>query len=186
MVSRRMKPVISGLGSSCRSLYSECSVAFRLPVSVCSYTWMYFAKGSHPAIVSIETFEAAQQRLERNRLASCAARDTTATHPFTGMIVCDKCGKKCKRVTKNGRYSWNCSTYQTFGKAYCHTKKIPEDILMETTAAAMGMADFDEHTFLEKVQEIHVPAFNHLVFCFKDGTTDWLRVLHILTMQRLR
>lgn len=40
MVSRRMKLVISGLGSSCRSLYSECSVAFRLPVSVCSYTWM--------------------------------------------------------------------------------------------------------------------------------------------------
>ena len=133
---------------------------------------MYFAEGSHPAIVSVETFDAAQQRLERNRLASCAACDTTATHPFTGMIVCDKCGKKYKRVTKNGRYSWNCSTYQTFGKAYCHTKKIPEDILMENTAAAMGMADFDENTFLEKVQEIHVPAFNHLVFCFKDGTKE--------------
>ena len=43
---------------------------------------------------------------------------------------------------------------------------------MENTAAAMGMADFDENTFLEKVQEIHVPAFNHLVFCFKDGTKE--------------
>ena len=31
---------------------------------------MYFAEGSHPAIVSVETFDAAQQRLERNRLAS--------------------------------------------------------------------------------------------------------------------
>lgn len=131
---------------------------------------MYYAENSHPAIISVETFNAAQQILERNRLSNNTVHDTTTTYPFTSMIICNKCGKKYKRIAKNGRYSWNCSTYQTFGKSHCHTKKIPEDILMETTAAAMGMDDFDENTFLEKVHEIRVPAFNHLVFCFKDGT----------------
>lgn len=131
---------------------------------------MYYAENSHPAIISIEMFEKAQRIMELNRQENKNTYDTPRSHAFTSMIICDKCGKKYKRIAKNGRYSWNCSTYQTFGKAHCHTKKIPEDILMETTAAAMGMADFDENTFLEKVHEIRVPAFNHLVFYFKDGT----------------
>lgn len=131
---------------------------------------MYFAENSHPAIISIEVFEKAQRIMELNRLANMNTHDTPRSHVFTGKIICDKCGKKYKRVTKSGRYSWNCSTYQTFGKTHCHTKKIPEDILMETAAAAMELDEFDEDAFLEKVQEIHVPAFNHLVFCFKDRT----------------
>jgi len=43
---------------------------------------------------------------------------------------------------------------------------------METAAAVMGLERFDEDAFLESVQEVHVPAFNHLVFCLKDGTKD--------------
>ena len=38
MTSRSTKDVISVLGSSCRSRYSGCSVAFLLPFSSCSYT----------------------------------------------------------------------------------------------------------------------------------------------------
>ena len=39
MLSRQTNEVISELGSSCSSLYSGCSGALRLPVSVASYTW---------------------------------------------------------------------------------------------------------------------------------------------------
>ena len=133
---------------------------------------MYYAENSHPAIISVELFEEAQRIMEMNRLANHSSHDAPNSHVFTGKIICDKCGKKYKRITKKNGYAWNCSTYQTFGKAYCHTKQIPEDILMEMAAAAMGLEEFDEDAFLESVQEIHVPAFNHLVFCFKDGTTD--------------
>lgn len=131
---------------------------------------MYYAENSHPAIISVETFEKAQRIMELNRQENKNTHDTPRCHAFTGKIICDKCGKKYKRITKNGRYSWNCSTYQTFGKTYCHTKKIPEDILMEIATVVVGMDGFDENIFPEKVHEIHVPAFNHLVFYFKDGT----------------
>lgn len=133
---------------------------------------MYYAENSHPAIVSVEMFEEAQRIMELNRLANKNTHDTPSSHVFTGKIICDKCGKKYKRVTKKGKHSWNCSTFQTYGKSSCHTKQIPEDILMETAAAAMGLEIFDEDAFLESVQEVHVPAFNHLVFCLKDGTKD--------------
>lgn len=134
--------------------------------------FMYYAENSHPAIIPVEMFEEAQRIMELNRLANKNTHDTPSSHVFTGKIICDKCGKKYKRVTKKGKHSWNCSTFQTYGKSSCHTKQIPEDILMETAAAAMGLEIFDEDAFLESVQEVHVPAFNHLVFCLKDGTKD--------------
>ena len=133
---------------------------------------MYYAENSHPAIIPVEMFEEAQRIMELNRLANKNTHDTPSSHVFTGKIICDKCGKKYKRVTKKGKHSWNCSTFQTYGKASCHTKQIPEDILMETAAAVMGLERFDEDAFLESIQEVHVPAFNHLVFCLKDGTKD--------------
>ena len=56
-----------------------------------------------------------------------------------------------------------------FGKSYCHTKQIPEDILMATTASVLGMAEFDEENFRSQIERLEVPAFNHLVYVFKDG-----------------
>lgn len=86
------------------------------------------------------------------------------TSPFTGMIRCTLCGKNYRRKTTHGRYCWQCGTFLTFGKKYCHTKQIPEDILMATTASVLGMAEFDEENFRSQIERIEVPAFNHLVY----------------------
>ena len=59
-----------------------------------------------------------------------------------------------------------------FGKSYCHTKQIPEDILMATTASVLGMAEFDGECFRSQIERIEVPAFNHLVYIFKDGRRE--------------
>lgn len=58
-----------------------------------------------------------------------------------------------------------------FGKKHCHTKQIPEEILISTTASVLGLTEFDEAVFKERVQELRVPAFNHLIYVFKDGST---------------
>ena len=40
---------------------------------------------------------------------------------------------------------------------------------MATTASVLGMAEFDEENFRSQIERIEVPAFNHLVYVFKDG-----------------
>ena len=59
-----------------------------------------------------------------------------------------------------------------FGKSYCHTKQIPEDTLMSITASVLGMAEFDGDAFHRLIERIEVPAFNHLVYIFKDGRRE--------------
>ena len=132
----------------------------------------YYAEGTHPAIISPETFAQACALRERNRQANGIECDAPQYSVFTKMIVCDKCGKYYRRKVSRTETAWNCSTYLTMGKAHCHTKQIPEDILMKTTAAVLGQTEFDEAEFLEQVQEIRVPSFNHLVFIFKDGRRE--------------
>ena len=130
---------------------------------------MYYAENTHPAIISLEDFMVVQQRIEQNRQRSNISNSFGKRSALTGKIVCDKCGKHYRRKTSHGGPVWNCSTCLRFGKAYCHTKQIPEDILMATAASVLGCAVFDEALFHEKISEIRVPAFNHLVFIFKDG-----------------
>ena len=86
------------------------------------------------------------------------------------MIVCGKCGKHYLRKTTHKDTVWNCSTFLRFGKSQCHTKQIPEEVQEEATADILGLASFDQQSFLEQVQEIIVPAFNQLLFVLKDGS----------------
>ena len=124
----------------------------------------------HTPIVDRETFERVQRRMQSQKERYSPTRGQTS--PFTGMIRCTLCGKNYRRKTTHGRYCWQCGTFLTFGKKYCHTKQIPEDILMATTASVLGMAEFDEENFRSQIERIEVPAFNHLVYVFRDGRRE--------------
>jgi len=67
---------------------------------------MYYAEGTHPAIIDRDTFDRAQRQLEANRLNNNVSMDTPARYPFSGMIQCDNCGRKFKRVVScdDGHY----------------------------------------------------------------------------------
>lgn len=86
-----------------------------------------------------------------------------------GMIVCGNCGHHYMRKPLNGKAVWNCVTFLQKGKAFCQTKQIPEDTLYALTADALGLDAFDEETLRAQIREIRVPAFNHVVFVFRDG-----------------
>lgn len=60
-------------------------------------------------------------------------------------------------------------TFLQKGKAFCHAKQIPEDILYKLTNEVLGLEAFDEETFHHSIKEIRIPAFNHVVFVFHDG-----------------
>lgn len=129
---------------------------------------MYYAEGTHEAIIDKETFEKAQAVL-------AAVKEKYGNHrppkhyAFTSRIKCGICGDNFKRVTTNGKVTWNCRNFQEHGKAVCPSKQIPESILKSVTAEVLGLDNFDEDTFTERIDHIGVPGANQLIYVFADG-----------------
>lgn len=128
----------------------------------------YYAENTHPAIVSPETFNAAQQIL--TRIAEDKAGQAQAQFSvFSGKIICGNCGGSYRRTTSRGKKYYTCTTYNNRGKSACASKRIPEDTLLEESITVLGLDTFDEQVFLEQIDHIFVPAPNLLDFHFRDG-----------------
>jgi len=64
---------------------------------------------SIPAIISEETFEAAQRQLKRN--ADFSPRNTKREYLLSGLLVCDKCGRNYSaRTMKNNKTYYGCNS----------------------------------------------------------------------------
>jgi site-specific DNA recombinase len=129
---------------------------------------MFYAEETHPAIIDDETFASAQAVLQKMREAT-KNRPRPQKSEFTSKIYCPYCGKAYKRNTSNGSVGWNCSTFLSQGKAYCHGKKIPEATLKAVCAEVLGTGDYNPTVFDTLIERIDVPEDNHLRFIFKDG-----------------
>ena len=134
----------------------------------------YYVKDNHEAIIDKETFEAVKAEITRRAAKSNSLREPTFSE-FTGRITCGRCGAKfCKRInaigTKYAKARWACSTFTYRGKRECNAKRIPEDILKEKCAEALGLSEYDPAVFKIKVDSVKIPADGILVFTFKDGT----------------
>ncbi len=132
----------------------------------------YYVRDHHEAIIARADFDRVQQMLKARGEYFHPYEYQPTSYPFTGKIICGKCSKSYNRKTTLGRVSWQCSTFLRLGKAHCHAKQIPEDTLMDVTALVLGLGTFDEAVFKERIREIRVPAFNHLVYIFEDGTEE--------------
>lgn len=138
----------------------------------------YFVEGSHEGILDRETYE--KILAERARRAA-AYKPRSGSYewnrfPFSSKVRCGKCGKHFTRKivaarTKYEKPVWICRTFNQKGKARCDAKQIPEDILEQKAAEAMGLPEFDEAAFSAKMEEIQVPENGTLVFVFHDGRT---------------
>ena len=121
----------------------------------------YHAVGTHEAIIDLATFEAVQEEIARRAEHYSGKKTTVATYPFTGLIVCDCCGKHYRRKTTATGIVWICSTYNTHGKKACaDSKAIPESVLYELTA----------DTPIGDLTAIRAEKDNTLIFCFKNGS----------------
>ncbi len=131
----------------------------------------YFVEQSHPAIIDIDTFKAVQDLLKLSSDRYKPSNPVNARYPFTGRIICGNCGKKFQRKTTKGRVSWQCATYLERGKSACSAKQIPESVLLDACAEALGLLSFDETEFLKRVLRIEALGVNTLRFVFADGNT---------------
>ena len=121
----------------------------------------YHAQETHEAIIPLEMFQAVQEEIQR-RKAKYGPTKERQFSPFTGLITCECCGKHYRRKTTATGFIWICSTYNSKGKAYCASKAIPEQMLLDT-AAQVG----DPDTF----KGILAKNGNELVFTLQDGST---------------
>ena len=132
----------------------------------------YYVEGTHDAIIDPDTYELAQRRIAQNTEKCNIKKPTTARYPFSGKIVCGRCGKHFGRKTTHGRVSWICMTFQFEGKSACPSKQIPEPTLMSACCDVLGLAEFDERVFTERISGIRVTAPNELLFLLADGHTE--------------
>ena len=129
----------------------------------------FYVSDHHEPIIDRDTFMQVQAELLKRAEDNACKTPASEKSPFTGLITCVHCGKHYKRKTTRGKEAWNCSTYLQQGKAACHAKQIPEDILLTMTTNVLGTSFFDEDLFHNIIKELRVPAFNRLVYVFHDG-----------------
>jgi len=131
---------------------------------------MFRVEEAHEAIISKETFDAVQKEIAHRANRFQKPATTKPEHPFNGKLVCGVCGGSFHRKETHAGPVWTCGRFNTFGKSTCASKHIPEDVLISTTATALGQAKFDEQTFRDSVDRVQVCNDNTLIYCFIDGT----------------
>lgn len=120
---------------------------------------MYYAEGTHEAIIPMELFEQVQTEIARRaEKHSPVGKPHSKRYPFSGKIVCACCGNHYRRKVTKTSPVWICDTFNTKGKAACPSKQIPERVL-EDMATELG-----------EIGEITACGGNRLVFGMADGT----------------
>ena len=138
----------------------------------------YWVEDTHEAIIPMETYQAVQAEKARRRELGALANWSINTSCFTSKIKCGCCGKSYQRSNRKGRKDpnanytiWICGTRRKSGNAHCRNKDIPEAMLKQACATVLGLDEFDESVFSERIERIEVPAPNEMLFYFKDGHT---------------
>jgi len=134
----------------------------------------YYVEGAHEAVIDRATFDAVQAEVVR-RACKCKPTSKEPRCEFSGIIRCGRYGANFTRKingigTQYAKANWACATYTTHGKEHCAAKRIPEDILRQKFAEALGSNAYDADDFIARVAAITIPEDGVLVFTFKDGT----------------
>ena len=143
----------------------------------------YWVEGTHEAIIDMTTFQHVQDEIARRKALGALANKSLNITCFTGKIKCCNCGKSFMHsirrnharfsttyTDEDGMYrTWVCGSRKKKG-SLCNAKEIPDKILRQACAEVLGLDEFDEQAFAERVERIDVPDDGILIFHFYDGT----------------
>ena len=134
----------------------------------------YFVQDTHEAIIDMAIFELVQKKLARNKeMGRFPYNHTGRKYPFTMKVICGCCGRHYTRQLWNTsaigkkRPTWVCTGKKAEKYRRCDSKNIPEVKLMEASAKVLGIPEFDEDIFFDKVESITVRGAHELLFCLK-------------------
>ena len=122
---------------------------------------MYIVENNHPAIISREVFNRAQEELSRRNSLRLQSDKTAVTangryskYALTEVLHCAECGSRYKRVTWNIRGKkkivWRCVSRLDYGKKYCKDSITAEEEALHG-AVVRALRRFhaeDESTYL--------------------------------------
>ena len=122
---------------------------------------MYIVENNHPAIISREVFNRAQEELSRRNSLRLQSDKTAVTangryskYALTEVLHCAECGSRYKRVTWNIRGKkkivWRCVSRLDYGKKYCKDSITAEEAALHE-AVVRALKRFhaeDESTYL--------------------------------------
>ena len=135
---------------------------------------MFYAEGTHPAIIDAETFERVQRRLAE--VHETAVKRAPKTHSvFSGIIRCECCGRPYLRIKNHQYFAWKCAAKKKQGDRVCPSAQIREDILQAAAAQALGIDEFDEHEFQSRIADITAKSDRTLIFHFRNGTESEIK-----------
>ena len=137
----------------------------------------YYVEETHEPIIDKDTFDKVQEKL---KVEQDLIRDTGVSRkatPFSGKVKCGECGMSFHRVKKEKlKYGktvtelrWHCRSSRT-GKISCNCGTIMEDDLYKETATVLGLEEFDEEIFKERIDYMSIPSRGRIDFHFKDGS----------------
>lgn len=88
----------------------------------------YYMEDHHPAIVSKELWQQAQECRQRRKGTTNPAV-YAKRYPYTGKLFCPYCKKSLRRQLPYRTPTWMCATYLKQGKSICEGIKIKESLL---------------------------------------------------------
>lgn len=142
----------------------------------------YYVENSHEAIIDADTYQAVKKEIERRQTQFVSAHKGTKTPLFKGLINCGICGSRFRRRMANlschPKPTWICSKYYDFGKAYCPSQQIPEDILISKTKEVLETDTLDRETILARISNIEVTGHFHLRYTLEDGSIQYAEWEH--------
>lgn len=111
----------------------------------------YYVENSNPAIVSRETYEAAQALQKGRRIHT--GRQKSA-YPLSGMLRCPECGRAFRRQIVRGKAYWVCAG-QSSGATGCSSIRLQEDeIYSSFQIMAMKLSENREYLLGSLIKQI--------------------------------
>lgn len=106
---------------------------------------MYYAEGTHPAIIDKEMYEMAKKEMKRrrdDRNNAIGSSRYTSKYPFSGLLICGVCGHRLRRhvrtVGSGAKVpAWGCANRIENSRNVCNSHHINEDQLQRTYLAAI-------------------------------------------------
>lgn len=127
----------------------------------------FYAEDTHPSIISIETFEKAQEIMRKNRI-KFKCEPGNKNYIFTSKIECGICGKNYRHKDRNGRSTWVCSKHVKYGDSVCNSKPIYEEKLIKVFNEALELREFNKDTF-NNLEKIKITGNKNVIIILKDG-----------------
>ena len=135
----------------------------------------YWIENNHEPIVSMETYQAVQDKVKASMEFNREAHRFTMPSVFSAKLVCPYCGcNYVKNAVKTNKHDGLVESWSCYGKIKkradsCPSRRIKGDELRSAACIALGIAEFDEALFSRTVQRMTPIDGVLLEFVFYDG-----------------